>query len=514
MRSSPIAGVTATAEKNNMCGIVGYAGGGDAAATVYSGLAFLQHRGQDSAGIATMAGARMFIEKGRGLARDVFDGATMNALHGTAGIGHVRYSTRGDALALSEMQPFYVNQPFGITLAHNGNLTNPEALSARLANEDRRHVNSDSDSELLLNVLAQAIDRRTRDGRDPGAFLDAVADVHSGCIGAYSAAALIAGAGLLAFRDPRGIRPLSLGVRGNGEWLVASESAAFCPLGFENAGDIAPGEAIFIDMNRKLHRRQFSIASPRPCIFEYIYFARPDSILDGALVYDARVNMGRYLAAKIRRAHPDMEADCVVPIPDSGRVAALEVSRHLGVPYREGMVKNRHTGRTFILSGQSRRRRSVAEKLAVIPREFSGKRVLLVDDSIVRGTTGAELVEMARAAGARRVYFASAAPPVRHPNVFGIDIATRGELIAHGRGESEITTRLGADLVIYQDMPDLIAAVRDAGGAADSYETSCFDGDYPDGLANEDYLRALEERRGGRDENDLSQLDLALRMRR
>lgn len=497
-----------------MCGIVGYAGGGDAASAVYSGLAFLQHRGQDSAGIATMSGARLFIEKGRGLSRDVFDSAKMNALHGAAGIGHVRYSTRGSPLALSEIQPFYVNQPFGITLAHNGNLTNPEVLSARLADDDRRHVNSDSDSELLLNVLAQAIDRRTRDGRDADAFLDAVADVHSRCAGAYSAAALIAGAGLLVFRDPRGIRPLSLGARGGDEWLAASESAAFRPLGFESLGDIAPGEAIFIDMNRRLHRRQFPDAAPRPCIFEYIYFARPDSTLDGALVYDARVNMGRRLAEKIRREHPEMEADCVVPIPDSGRVAALEVSRNLGIPYREGLVKNRHTGRTFIIAGQTRRRRSVAEKLAVIAREFHGKRVLLVDDSIVRGTTGAELVGMARAAGARRVYFASAAPPVRHPNVFGIDIATRGELIAHGRDESEITTRIGADIVIYQNMNDLIAAVRDAGGGAELYETSCFDGEYPDGLADEEYLRALEERRGAaRDDSDLSQLDLALRMR-
>ena len=496
-----------------MCGVVGYAGGGDAADAVYSGLAFLQHRGQDSAGIATMCGSRMFIEKGRGLARDVFDSAKTNALRGAFGIGHVRYSTRGSALALSEIQPFYVNQPFGITLAHNGNLTNTDALSQRLAGEDRRHVNSDSDSELLLNVLAQAIDRRTKDGRDAEAFLDAVADVHSQCAGAYAAAALIAGAGLLAFRDPRGIRPLSLGARTGGEWLAASESAAFRPLGFDNIGDIAPGEAIFIDMNRKLHRRQFALAAARPCIFEYIYFARPDSMLDGALVYDARVNMGRRLAEKILREYPQIQPDCVIPIPDSGRVTALEVSRRMKAPYREGLVKNRHTGRTFILAGQSRRRRSVAEKLAVIAPEFANKNVLLVDDSIVRGTTGAELVEMARVAGARRVYFASAAPPVRHPNVFGIDIATRGELIAHGRDESEITTRLGADFVVYQDMPDLIAAVRDAGGNANLYETSCFDGDYPDGLADEEYLRALEERRSGARDDDLSQLDLALRMR-
>ncbi|MGI9306557.1 MAG: amidophosphoribosyltransferase [Gammaproteobacteria bacterium] len=492
-----------------MCGIAGYSGNGAAAAAVYSALAFLQHRGQDSAGIAAMSGSRLFIEKGRGLARDVFDAAKMSALRGTAGIGHVRYSTSGSAMALSEIQPFYVNQPFGISLVHNGNLVNREHLHRHLASGDRRHVNSDSDSELLLNVLAQAVHRRGGGGAE--AFLDAVGDVHECCAGAYSAAALIAGAGLLAFRDPRGIRPLSLGAGENGEWLVASESAAFEPLNFKNMGDIAPGEAVFIDMNRKLHRKQFPGAAPRPCIFEYIYFARPDSLMEGALVYNARVNMGRRLAAKILREHAGTEIDCVVPIPDSGRVAALEVSRELGAPYREGLVKNRHTGRTFITAGQARRRRSVAEKLNIIAPEFSGKRVLMVDDSIVRGTTGAEIVGMARLAGARRVYFASAAPPVRHPNVFGIDIATRGELVASGRGEAEITTHLGADRVIYQDMEDLQAAVRDAGGNVAAFETSCFDGDYPDGIVDEEYLRALEEERGGGRDDDLSQMDLALR---
>ena len=494
-----------------MCGIVGYTGDAAAAQAVYSGLAFLQHRGHDSAGIAAMSGSKLFIEKGRGLARDVFDGAKMGALRGNAGVGHVRYSTSGAAMALSEIQPFYVNQPFGIALVHNGNLVNHEYLRRRLAEEDRRHVNGDSDSELLLNVLAQAVNRRLRGAPAPELFLDAVGEVHQYCAGAYSAAALVAGAGLLAFRDPLGIRPLSLGAGENGEWLVASESAAFGPLNFKHMGDIAPGEAVFIDANRKLHRRQFPGARKRPCIFEYIYFARPDSLMEGALVYNARVNMGRRLAAKIRREHAGVKFDCVVPIPDSGRVAALEVAHGLGAPYREGLVKNRHTGRTFITAGQNRRRRSVSEKLNIIAPEFSGKCVLMVDDSIVRGTTGAELVGMARAAGARRVYFASAAPPVRHPNVFGIDIATRGELIAHGREAVEIATHLGADRVIYQDMEDLIAAVRDAGGETDAFETSCFDGDYPGGMVDEEYLRALEERRGGGRDDDLSQLDLALR---
>lgn len=495
-----------------MCGVVGYMGSRAATAAVLSGLALLQHRGQDSAGFASMEGNRLFIEKGRGLARDVL--ASAEGLPGDAGIGHVRYSTRGSAMALSEIQPFYVNQPFGIALAHNGNLINEGELRERLAGDDRRHINSDSDSELLLNVLARAVSNRLAGGgRAPDMFLDAVADVHQLCAGAYAAVALIAGAGLLAFRDPRGIRPLSLGKSADGEWLAASESAAFSPLQFECIGDVKPGEAVFIDMNRNMYRKKFE-ADPRPCIFEHIYFARPDSLLDGALVYDARVNMGRYLASKIRRQHPDMNIDCVVPIPDSGRVAALEVSLHLNVPYREGLVKNRHTGRTFIVPGQSRRRRSVAEKLNIIAPEFKDKDVLLVDDSIVRGTTAAELVGLARAAGARRVYFASAAPPVRHPNVFGIDIATRGELVAHGRGEAEITTRLGADSVIYQDMSDLISAVRDAGGAFSDFETSCFDGEYPDERVNEAYLIDLESRRGGsRDDANLSQLDLALQSR-
>ena len=495
-----------------MCGIIGYMGSAAAAPTIYSGLSFLQHRGQDSAGIATLSGHRLFIEKGRGLARDVFDDAKISALHGTAGVGHVRYSTSGSAQALSEIQPFYVNHPFGITLTHNGNLVNQQELAKYLEGENQRHVNSDSDSELLLNVLAQAIHLRMRGGaKAPDLFLDAVADVHKHCTGAYAAVALIAGAGLLAFRDPRGIRPLSLGAHGGNEWLAASESAAFHPLHFENTGDIAPGEAVFIDLRGKAHRRKYAGASPRPCIFEYIYFARPDSHLDGALVYDARVNMGRYLAAKIRRDYPHIRPDCVMPIPDSGRVTALEVSRELGVPYREGLVKNRHTGRTFIVPGQARRRRSVGEKLNVIAPEFANKRVLLVDDSIVRGTTGAQLVGMARVAGAKRVYFASAAPPVRHPNVFGVDIATRGELIAHGRNNAEITTHLGADDVVYQDMSDLVAAVRDAGGESSVFETSCFDGDYPDAMINEEYLQELEARRGGARDDDSSQLDLSLR---
>ena len=494
-----------------MCGVVGYIGD-KAAMQIYAGLAFLQHRGQDSAGIATISGTQLFIEKGRGLARDVFDNAKIHALAGNAGIGHVRYSTTGGALTISEIQPFYVNQPFGIALTHNGNLVNSENLSQWLANKERRHVNSNSDSELLLNVLARAIEHRAADyhSGDAELFLDAVGEVHNRCLGAYAVTALIAGAGLLIFRDPRGIRPLSLGRRGNCEWLAASESAVFHPLKFDHLGDVAPGEAIFISFDGKIYRKSYNITHGRPCIFEYIYFARPDSCIDGALVYDARVNMGRYLAAKIRRDYPSLQIDCVIPIPDSGRVTALEVSRELNVSYREGLVKNRHTGRTFIETGQARRRRSVAEKLNVIAPEFLGKRVLLVDDSIVRGTTGGELVAMARAAGARKVYFASAAPPVRYPNVFGIDIATHNELIAHGRSEEQITQHLGADCVIYQDMPDLINAVRDAGSKVDSFETSCFDGDYPDNMVDDAYLQNLEKRRRSSIDSCVSQLDLIL----
>jgi amidophosphoribosyltransferase len=494
-----------------MCGIIAYLGAGSAAPIVYSGLTFLQHRGQDSAGIATMSQSHLLIEKGRGLARDVFSDAKINTLEGSAGIGHVRYSTSGSALALSEMQPFYVNQPYGITLAHNGNLINQSALREYLS-QQARHINTISDSEALLNVLAQAVYERVRAGEtSPDALLDAVGDVHTRCAGAYAVVALIAGVGLLLFRDPLGIRPLSLGVRNNNEWLAASESAAFRPLGFEYYGDIAPGEAVLIDTKRQIHRRAHcTTASPRPCIFEYIYFARPDSVLDGALVYDSRVNMGRYLAEKIRHQHPDLVIDCVIPVPDSGRVAALEVSRHLQVPYREGLVKNHHIGRTFIAAGHAKRRRSVSEKLNIIAPEFAGKRVLLVDDSIVRGTTGSELVSLARAAGAKQVFFASAAPPVRYPNVFGIDIATRGELLAHVRTEREIAAHLGADCVIYQNMDDLKKAISEAGSSVPTaFETSCFDGDYPFENINNDYLVALESRRGA-NRDSVSQLDLPL----
>ena len=431
-----------------MCGIIGYVGVRPAAPLLYEGLSFLQHRGQDSAGIATLSDDNdVFIEKGQGIARQVFSPAKMEALAGFAGIGHVRYSTSGSARALSEVQPFYVNQPYGITLAHNGNLTNYLELRTHLHKRARRHINSASDSEALLNTLAHFIAEGGQNGGEqvsPETMFSAVEELHRLCQGAYAVVALIAGVGLLAFRDPLGIRPLSLASRDKHEWLAVSESAAFRPLGFKDEGDLQPGEAVFITLDGKIHRKQCALKHKlRPCIFEYIYLARPDSVLDGVLVYEARLNMGRRLAEKIRRDYPELSIDCVVPVPDSGRVAAMELAHELRVPYREALVKNRYSGRSFIVAGETARRRTVREKLNVIGPEFSGKKVLLVDDSIVRGTTGQELVYLAREAGARQVYLASAAPPVRYPNVYGIDLSTRRELLAVGRDEKQIAAHLG-----------------------------------------------------------------------
>ncbi len=483
-----------------MCGVIGCAGGGLAAPALSAGLSFLQHRGQDAAGIATMAGSRLFIEKGSGVAGDAFGGEKLAALSGSAGIGHVRYATRGDARALSEMQPFYVNQPYGMALVHNGNLTNYRQLRREMFYGARRHINSASDSEALLNALANAISERGGAGEaaKPEMLFEAVADVHKICRGAYSAVALIAGAGLLAFRDPMGIRPLALAEDGRRNYMVASESAAFRPLGFKLIGDIAPGEAVFIDAHRRLHRKQCARETRRiPCAFEYIYLARPDSVMEGVSVYDARLNMGRLLAQTIQSAHSDLRIDCVVPVPDSGRVAAMELAHVLRKPYREALVKNRYSGRSFIAPGQAARQRKVREKLNVIEREVGGKNVLLVDDSIVRGTTGKELVSLARGAGAKRVYMASAAPPVRFPNVYGIDICTKRELLAAAGNEKEIAARLGADRIIYQTMENLARAVCEINPGIERLETSCFDGLYPTGDIDGEYLNRLERERGG-----------------
>ena len=497
-----------------MCGIIGYCGREPAAPLIHDGLSLLQHRGQDAAGIAAMSGAHLFIHKGYGLARSVFGRRHMEALRGTAGAGHVRYPTSGGARAASEIQPFYVNQPYGMTLVHNGNLTNSRALRSALAQDAMRHINSDSDSEALLNALAHLLAERCAGGKfTPEAAFDAVAELHRRCRGAYAVVALVAGEGMLAFRDPLGIRPLALGARGDNEWMVASESVALRPLGFSHLGDLGPGEAIFVSLDGKLHRRQCADRPRRaPCVFEYIYFARPDAIMEGVLVYEARLNMGRRLARTMRDSHSDLEIDCVIPVPDSARPAAMELARELRLDYREGLVKNRYTGRTFIMSGQERRRRSVREKLNAVEPEFRGKSVLLVDDSIVRGTTGRELVELARGAGARRVFFASASPPVRFPNVYGIDTPTRAELLASGRGPAQVAARLGADRVIYQELPDVLDAVRELNPELKEFESSCFSGEYPTGDVTEEYLAELEILRAAdRDEGeDPAQLALEL----
>ena len=497
-----------------MCGIIGYCGREPAAPLVHDALSLLQHRGQDAAGIAAMSGAHLFIHKGYGLARTVFNRRHMEALRGCAGVGHVRYPTSGGAQAASEIQPFYVNQPYGMTLVHNGNLTNHRALrSAMSQGAAMRHINSDSDSETLLNALAHLLAERCAGGGfSADAAFDAVSELHRQCRGAYAVVALIAGEGMLAFRDPLGIRPLALGGRGTDEWMVASESVALRPLGFQHLGDLAPGEAVFVSANGQMSRRQCADRPRRaPCIFEYIYFARPDAIMEDVLVYEARLNMGRRLARTIRDSHSDLEIDCVIPVPDSARPAAMELARELRLDYREGLVKNRYTGRTFIMSGQERRRRSVREKLNAVEPEFRGKNVLLVDDSIVRGTTGRELVELSRGAGARRVFFASASPPVCWPNVYGIDTPTRTELLAAGRNVAQVTSRLGADRVIYQTLEDVLGAVRELNPKLTEFETCCFSGEYPTGDISEEYLAELEALRAAdRDEDDPTQLSLEL----
>ena len=486
---------------------------------LYDGLLVLQHRGQDAAGIATIDGNTFHLHKGNGLVRDVFRTRNMRALRGNAGIAHVRYPTAGSAIEHNEAQPFYVNSPFGIVLGHNGNLTNTEQLQQELFLEDRRHVNTHSDSEVLLNVLAHELQAHStmRYRLDIKNIFDAVSGVHRRCRGAYAVVAMIAGYGLLAFRDAHGIRPLVLGshqTEHGREYLVASESVALDTLGFKYLRDIAPGEAVFIDFDGNLHSRQCA-ENPmlNPCIFEYVYLARPDSVIDGISVYETRLNMGESLADKITREWPQHDIDVVIPIPDSSRPSALQLANHLGIAFREGFVKNRYIGRTFIMPGQAMRKKSVRQKLNAISVEFKGKNVLLVDDSIVRGTTSREIVQMAREAGARKVYFASAAPPVRFPNVYGIDMPSRRELIATGRSDEEICREIGADKLIYQDLDDLKAAVRKANPAIKYFDASCFDGDYITGDITAEYLDEIEAARENGNANkgdEASQLDLDL----
>jgi amidophosphoribosyltransferase len=485
-----------------MCGILGVVAASPVNQLLYDGLLVLQHRGQDAAGIATAEGDRFFMHKGPGLVRDVFRTRNMRNLAGNWGIGHVRYPTAGSAFNTAEAQPFYVNSPFGLLLAHNGNLTNSESLMREMFLADRRHINTNSDSEVLITVLAHELEAAANGVRlDDAAVFRAVAGVHRRCRGAYAVVVMIAGYGLLAFRDPFGIRPLVIGKKETGggqtEWLVASESVALDVLGFKLLRDVAPGEAVLVDTSGNFRSRQCADRTiEAPCMFEYVYLARPDSIMDGVSVYEARLKMGEFLAEKLKRTMPHVGIDVVIPIPDSSRPSALEMARKLGISYREGFVKNRYIGRTFIMPGQSTRKKSVRQKLNTIHQEFKGKSVLLVDDSIVRGTTCKEIINMAREAGAAKVYMASAAPPVRYANVYGIDMPTRSELIASGRDEAEVCLEIGADGMLYQDLDDLKAAVRSLNPSIQFFETSCFDGTYITGDITSEYLSGVENQRG------------------
>ncbi len=477
-----------------MCGIVGIVAKKRVNQTLYDALTVLQHRGQDAAGIATCEGERLYQRKDNGLVREVFRTKHMLKLDGTMGIGHIRYPTAGRASS-TEAQPFYVNSPFGITLAHNGNLINSKQLMRDVFRDDRRHINTDSDSEILLNVFAHELMKLGKLRIDENDVFKAVSGVHKRCHGGYAAIAMIVGYGVVAFRDPFGIRPVCFGYRDSEdgrEYMVASESVALDALGFELARDLEPGEAVFIDTDSEIHTRQCA-KNPvyAPCIFEYVYLARPDSIIDDVSVYKARLRMGERLADRILEAWPDHDIDVVIPIPDTSRTAALPLSYKLGVKYREGFVKNRYIGRTFIMPGQKERERSVRHKLNAIDLEFEGKNVLLVDDSIVRGTTSAQIIQMARDAGARRVYFASAAPPVRYQNVYGIDMPVVGELIAHNRTEEQVAATIGADRLFYQTVDDLIDAVRKGNPRLREFDTSCFTGDYVTGGVTSDYLEQI-----------------------
>jgi amidophosphoribosyltransferase len=503
-----------------MCGIIGVVATTPVNQLLYDGLQVLQHRGQDAAGIATAHCGRFHMHKSAGLVRDVFRTRNMINLTGNWGIGHCRYPTAGSADNAAESQPFYVNSPFGLMLAHNGNLTNATQLKQDMFLQDLRHMNTNSDSEVLLNVLAHELQAAsTKYQVDAEIIFRAVAGVHRRVRGAYAVVVMIAGYGLLAFRDPYGIRPLIIGrhqTEAGMEYMVASESVALDTLGFKVLRDVAPGEAVLIDTKGNFVSRQCAERTTHaPCIFEFVYLARPDSLIDGISVYATRLKMGDYLAEKIKHTMPNLEIDTVIPIPDSSRPAAMELAKRLNLPYREGFVKNRYIGRTFIMPGQKQRSKSVRQKLNAIGMEFKGKNVLLVDDSIVRGTTSREIVMMAREAGARHVYFASAAPPVRFPNVYGIDMPTRSELIACDRSDEEIRYEIGADALIYQDLDDLKAAVHDLNHSINSFETSCFDGQYITGDITGEYLSKVESTRGAAvkrydDEGEGAQLDLNL----
>ena len=485
-----------------MCGILGIVSNQPVNQLLYDGLQLLQHRGQDAAGIVTADGNMFHMHKAMGMVRDVFRTRDMRNLMGNAGIAHVRYPTAGSASSSAESQPFYVNSPFGVVLGHNGNLTNTERLQEELFRQDLRHVNTGSDSEVLLNVLAHELQEAVHGHQlSLDNVFQAVSGVHRRCRGAYAVVAMIAGFGLLAFRDPYGIRPLVIGrnsIDSGDEWMVTSESVTLEALGFKLERDVAPGEAILITLDGQFFSQQCA-ESPtlNPCIFEYVYFARPDSVIDGTSVYEARLRMGEYLAEKIKRSFSHLDIDVVVPIPDTSRPSALQLANRLNLSYREGFIKNRYIGRTFIMPGQGVRKKSVRQKLNAMPVEFKDKNVMLVDDSIVRGTTSREIIQMAREAGAKAVYFASASPPVRFPNVYGIDMPTRNELLANGRSDEEIAREIGADAVIYQDLDDLIKAVQEVNPRLTSFDASCFNGSYITGDVSEEYLNRLESQRNG-----------------
>ncbi len=481
-----------------MCGIVGIVGRSNVNQTLYDALTVLQHRGQDAAGIVTCDQDKLYLRKDNGMVRDVFRSRHMRRLVGNMGIGHVRYPTAGSSSS-AEAQPFYVNSPYGITLAHNGNLTNAAEIGEDLYKTDLRHINTNSDSEVLLNIFAHELQRLGKLVPTEEDIFAAVAAVHQRCKGAYAVVAMITGYGIVGFRDPNGIRPVCFGERETEkgmEYMIASESVALQAMGFQLVRDIEPGEAIFINTQGQLFTRQCaSNAKHRPCVFEHVYLARPDSIMDGISVYKARLRMGEKLAEKIKRVWPDHDIDVVIPIPDTSRTSALQLAYNLGVKFREGFIKNRYIGRTFIMPGQNERKKSVRQKLNAIGLEFHGKNVLLVDDSIVRGTTCHQIIEMARDAGAKNVYFASAAPPVCYPNVYGIDMPAASELIAHGRTVEEIQKLIGADWMVYQDLDDLVAASSEGNPEISEFDCSVFNGEYITGDIDENYLLNLEKSR-------------------
>ncbi|HYW75015.1 MAG TPA: amidophosphoribosyltransferase [Gammaproteobacteria bacterium] len=495
-----------------MCAIVGIVSRSPVNQELYDALTVLQHRGQDAAGIMTAEDRHFYMRKANGLVRDVFRARHMLRLQGNMGIGHCRYPTAGGA-ANSDAQPLYTNSPFGIGLAHNGNLTNAKTLSDLIYRADRRHLNTTLDSEVILNVFAHELARCAGLKAKPDDIFRAVASVHERCRGGYAGVAIIVDHGIVAFRDPHGIRPLVLGQRnvdGGPEYMVASESVALDIQGFTYVRDLAPGEVVYIEQDGRLHSRVVTEQSELvPCLFEYVYLARPDSFMDGVSVYKARLRMGEKLAEKILRERPDHDIDVVIPIPETSRTSALPLAQKLGVPFREGFVKNRYVGRTFIMPGQEERRRSVRQKLNVIDLEFKDKTVLLVDDSIVRGTTSRQIVNMARQAGAKRVYLASAAPPVRYPNVYGIDMPVASELIAHERNVEEINAYIGSDWLIYQDLDALVDAVKEGNPRLKRFEDSCFSGTYITGDVTDDYLAELAEERSDAAKKARERADLA-----